>query len=435
MTSLPMPRGAAVPTDTRAHAGKAIPIALLVLFVLAPKAGVVDFSGLVLGVWFLVAWLMGSRRIILSDDGSLLVPLLWVTLLGLACVAYLVYGQVSAEIIFKPVRQLVLLTMLIYLFRQYELTAIDALKAALVAAAANGLVVILQYVLDAMHIAPDFLIMPGFDASINVPFRKPGLTAGYPVAGMLAVFGIVIAASWLRARRAGWVVLCLLLCMVSVTVTSRMALLFGIVAIVVLVVPAAVARPRLLILYGTIALAGVIAFQRYSGLLHYDTIGVMFELFINLSQGQVETKSTTALIESYGLLPDKLLTLLIGNGTYNLSDSGLNVDAGFQSIMFSAGGVALLLYVALSWCYFRKAWSAVRGTYFSTAVVLLYVMVMVANLKTDAFFSRSFGDAWLLIVAAGYGLLRDDDEWARPRADRPPDEPPGPAHSRLPGYV
>jgi hypothetical protein len=396
---------------------KVLPLIALSLFILAPKMGILDLSALVLAAWFFPLWLTSAAPLALADDDTRLIPLIWIALLCIALLAFMVYGRVSTEILLKPVRQLVLLAMLIFLFRRYRLGIQDAVTAILLAAAVNGGVVLLQYVLDAMHVSSNFLIMPGFDESVNVAYRKPGLTSGYPVAGMLSVFGIVLAATWLKARRNMAVLLALLICLASVLITSRMALLFAVLAIGMFMLPSVVANPKLSLLYGLIALAGVMAFQRYSGLLHYDTVAVMFELFINLSQGQVQTASSSALLESYGFLPDRVSTLLLGNGYTNLSDTLRNVDAGIQTVLFSSGAIAMGLYVAQAFLYMRKALRGARNTIYAPAVATIFAIILFSNLKMDAWFSRVYGDAFLLLVAAAFVPRTTWGQWpAHPTA-------------------
>jgi hypothetical protein len=398
-------------------------IILLVAFILAPKVGIWDFSALIVGAWFLATWPRSQRPLVVSTERSSVIPVSWLMLVAIAIIGFLYHGQNSSEMLFKPIRQLMLLPILADLFIHQRLRTKDAAAAALAAATVNGIVIIAQYVAHATGRSPNLLLVPGFDPAVNVPFRKPGLTAGFPVAGMLCVLGIVLAASWMKVRRSPWLIAALIVCAASVVVTSRMALLFACLCILIFVLPSAVASVRMWILYTSLTVVAVVAVRQYSHLLHYDTINVMFELFINLIvKGKLETQSSTALIESYALLPQNLSTLLIGNGFTTASDTHLTVDAGLQVVLFGSGIFGLGLYLLLSFLYFRYALAATRGTVFAKAVVVFFGLMMVSNFKTEAFFSRSFGDAFLLLVAAGFA--RDVEGRARVRAHGSVDPPP-----------
>ena len=90
-------------------------------------------------------------------------------------------------------------------------------------------------------------------------------------------------------------------------------------------------------------LFGVYAIIYILSILPEDTFNVAFEVFINfLNNKGFSSQSSTALLDSY-YFPNNLTTLFFGNGNFMRNDLQLNVDDGFQIMLYGCGIIYLIL--------------------------------------------------------------------------------------------
>lgn len=381
----------------------------LIALILLPKIGWIDYSVLPLGFFVLLAVLC-RRKLSINIPNDIKIAILVLIFLQFAAFAPAIYYEklITEDIFFKPLRQILILLMLSVCFSSRTISVRNIENVIIAAAVVNGVIIFIQYILHNMGISLDFMLVPGFNAEVNVQFRKPGVIAGYPPAGLLGVYGAVLLLHRLAKRRESMATLFFfVICALSVFLTSRMALLMLMAVMLGYGVYALFARKGIVLAgIGAIALIPIIAIML--GAVHYDTINVMFEPFINYLEGRgFISESGTALVESYDQWPASLETFLLGNGLSAKSDYGNTVDSSAQIILFGGGIVPLIGYNLLLFFYF---WSTFKKSNSRVLISLFFLLNVISNIKENTLFSRVIGDVLTLLfvshVYLGYSLKK-----------------------------
>jgi len=374
----------------------------IILFLLLPKAGILDFAVIPIALYAFFLYHKNKRLIITKELEIIL--FIWLILFLVALLSFIYHGSIYNAIIFKPIRQIILIIIFSIIFIHKEYTIQDLLKIVLIASTINSGVVLLQYMAHLTLYIDDLLIVPGFNEDITVIFRKPGLYTGYPPAGMMAVVGFVISFYFIKKKFALIYIVTLILSIVALMLTSRMALLIALLYSLFLIPYVAFSgKKQLLALVITIVsmiiLIGVLISNEY---VHRDTVKVMFELFINFANGEgIKSNSGTALVDSYiGNYPQYITTVLFGNGLTIKSDIGLTIDAGPQILLFGGGIITLMLYYYLFILYFKLSKIKEKDLYITYG--LLFLLIFISNLKGAFLFGRPIGDAVLVLVIGSY---------------------------------
>ena len=374
---------------------------LLISLILLPKIGIIDLTVLPLLLYSM--YLILKKKRLIFPKFLLGVLFIWLLIFILALVTYLYHGTVSTEVIFKPLRQIILILLLTYAFLYSKYSIDDIFKFILVASIINSIVVVVQYILHVTGISGDFLMIGGFVEEINVVFRKPGLFSGYPPAGMLAVIGMVISFYFLKYKYSTIYLLTLLISLAALMLTSRMALMIGFLFLFVLI-PSTIlkGKKQFFSLMSIPLIVGLSLFYLiHYEILHHDTIGVMFEIIINLMNDEgLKSHSGEALIDSYlENSPQYISTILIGNGLNTKSDIGLTIDSGIQITLFNAGLIALFLYhLIFILLYIQTVYLTKLYKKYLLFVSLLFALILISNLKGGFLFGRITGDALLAII-------------------------------------
>lgn len=370
----------------------------VVMFLLLPKIGLIDFSVLAL----IMAYLTSCKFFFVRYNRQfLLILFLWLLAFIVAIISYLYHLSIHSEILFKPLRQIAILFLLYGVFSNRRVDVVKLLSAILIACSINSLFVLIQYALDFLYPGQDFsyLYNPNFDQGLDVSFRKPGLYAGYPTSGNMSLFGVLIAIYLMVKNASVTNLFFFMVCFVTLFLSSRMSLLIGCLAIFSYLLYLSLFYPRVryFTLYTAILLFGVVFLSFESGFVNPVTIEIMFEVFINASEGR-GTQSGTALLASYSYPVDYISTLLVGNGSENNADNGRNVDAGVQTVLFTGGVFSLLIYHFL-FCYYCLLCG--RLPYFlnkeSLLFLILFASLFVSNFKGVFLFGRGPGDVLALI--------------------------------------
>ncbi len=378
---------------------------VIISLILLPKIGLIDLSVIPLGIYSLFI-ILKFKKFILTKD-IIIILVLWLMLFLLALLSLNYYGNISYEILFKPIRQIVIIVCLSSILMKLDYTVDDILKLVLVAASINSIVIILQYLLEMLNITNNFLIMPSFDENFRVAFRKPGLYSGYPPAGMMAIIGITISLYFVKKNIKVIFIVTFILSTAALMLTSRMALLIGLLYMFILIPYVSFPKKKnFYMMSSVIILLIFVVYVLIAGkVLHHDTINVMFELFLNIINGDgIQTNSSTALIDSYlDNIPIYVSTILLGNGLTIKSDLGLTIDSGIHVVLFGGGLIALYLYIVQYFLYLRIAINSIFNN-FSLVVLylLLFLLVFVSNTKGAYLFGRGPGDVILLLVISAH---------------------------------
>ncbi|HDC4325029.1 hypothetical protein QK281_07305 [Aeromonas hydrophila] len=330
----------------------------------------------------------------------------WILLFILALLSFLYHGSVSTQALLKPIRQILLISFLCILFSRFIFKPEQILSIIVYASTINALVVLIQYTTGLLipGSAGDFLMNPGFDESINMVWRKPGLFAGYPHAAVLSAFGCVVSMFLIIQTAKYRYYLTFIMSFITLFITSRTGLMLGILGISLLLPYLIFSSKKnfiILVVLG-VCISVFFVFIIKSGVLAKDTIPMMFEIFINLAEGKgASSASQTALYESFSYDVNYVSTLFIGNGLEHHADNGLNVDAGFQQSFFTSGFFGLIItHLIFLLMMGRVIYNPLSGWKFninSFVFLFLFLSVFIANLKAGFMFSRGPGDVILLL--------------------------------------
>jgi hypothetical protein len=318
-------------------------------------------------------------------------------------------GAVDAQFFLKPSRQIVLLTLILFIVDRIQLRIEHIFKLILYAALINCVIIAVQLIGHNYFQIPGFMLPAAFDVEVDAPFRKPGLMSGYPHAGLLSIIAMQCLLYFYRRINRLLFVLIWSIFSISLLVTSRTALLLGIF-------------PHLFLLFLGLrskkALGSILLFLSFGlsiiiyiiNMLPEDTFTHSFELFLNYSENKsFSTLSTDATLDSF-MWPKKTITWFLGNGKYMTNDYNLNVDDGFQIPFYGGGLIYLILILYVYFWYFYKSISRVKPYLKRVTIFSIFFIVFIANAKLDTIFTRVISDILTMFLALGlYSKFNQDD--------------------------
>ena len=367
--------------------------------ILSPKIGALDLSIVALMLVCIIT-LLKSKLTIKIPNKFLNLFFLWSLVIVSCLVTFVIIGKVDSNFILKPFRQLILLFLSILIVISYKFRLIDIFKIVLIAATINSSFVIIQLIGHNLFGIEHFMILPVFDINVDVPYRKPGFMSGYPHAGMLSVLGMLCLLNFIEKLNRIVFVLFWLLLTLSLILTSRTALFAGFVPLGIFILmgmrnKVAFKKLYLFMLFGVYAIIYILS------ILPEDTFNVAFEVFINfLNNKGFSSQSSTALLDSY-YFPNNLTTLFFGNGNFMRNDLQLNVDDGFQIMLYGCGIIYLILNCIIFIYYYLLSLKTVQNNLQKNTILFIFILIFLFNFKGDGLFSRVFSDILSLIVALG----------------------------------
>lgn len=385
-------------------------VLVLTTFVLLPKVGVLDFSMLFIFFIACCSYLKNNHITPLKiNKVFFIITFVWICLFCLALFSFLYHGSYSTALLLKPVRQITIFLSLYILFFYSQINKDDILKVFLFAGALNSIVVVVQYVtgITIPGNTGDFLMHPDYDRDINLAWRKPGLMVGFPHASFMSCFGVLCGLYLLRHKYTKVVFLSFFACFIALFLSARSGMMLGIFGILILL-PFFVISSRKNFLTIILFISSIVCCFYYlivNELIPVDTFEMMFEVFINIMNGNNEISSSqTALFESFKYPLSHISTLLIGNGLQHHADNLLNVDAGFQQYLFG-GGIFYLISTYI--LYFYTAYISVKyhfhTNFYFVTVFLMFLFLLIGSLKGGFIFSRGPSD--LLIIIFVFSLV------------------------------
>lgn len=390
----------------------------IAIAILLPKVGLLDWS--VFGLFFLAVAFRWNQVAISCDSEKKLVFFLLFLQFLIGCVSLVANSSVAENIFYRPLRVVLLIFLLSTFFTgKKSIDFTGALQIIYYAALINGLVILMQYILHMTNLSKNFLIMPDFDEQVNVVFRKPGLVAGYPIAGLVELFGIfsAVAISKLKNVRLPYMPLGLLF--VALFLTSRTELYIFLVVLLVyffMCLYRCKYKPILTIVGFATSFAILFAFLLEQGYVHLDTYNVMLEAFINAAGGKFGTESSDAVIESWRFAVNNFGTIIFGNGLQNSDDMLNTLDDGFQ-INFFGGGVFYLLFLYLIFfLVMRRVYIYAKGYRIANLVLLIPLVFLINEIKGAVIFSRVVTDFILVLYAAASSLELSNSSKCKKRA-------------------
>ena len=366
---------------------------------LSPKIGALDLSIVALIVVCIIT-LLKSKLTIKIPNKFLNLFFLWSLVIVSCLVTFVINGKVDSIFILKPFRQLILLFLSILIVISHKFRLVDIFKIVIIAAIINSSFVMIQLIGHNLFRIEHFMILPGFDINLDVPFRKPGFMSGYPHAGMLSVLGMLCLLNFIKKLNRLVFVFFWVLLSVSIILTSRTALFAGFVPLGIFILmgmrsKVAYQKLYLFLLFGAYAIIYIL------NILPEDSFNVAFEMFINFSNNKGFTsQSSAALADSY-YFPNNLTTLFFGNGNFMRNDLNLNVDDGFQIMLYGCGIIYLILNCIIFIYYYLLSLKTVQNNLQKKIILFIFILIFLFNFKADALFSRVFSDILSLIVALG----------------------------------
>ena len=368
--------------------------------ILLPKIGLIDYS--IVPISLLLGRQLLLNKLVINIPSMLWgIIIAWTALFYLSVLTFLVNGSIGEIIIGKPPRQIIIIFFSYLLLSKNKSPISTAFYSLFIAGLINAIVIYIQYFLNAFGYSDNFLISPNFDAEINVAFRKPGLTAGYPTAGLLSLFGSISGLLILQFKKSKLVILCTILLIFTLVLTSRLALYLGMLVLLYWFLKFT-NRSNIKILINIIIITSAPLIYLYvEGYIHSDTLIVMFELFTNyIDNSEIETESSTALIESFYYVPN-FTTLIIGNGLDSLSDNLQSIDSGYQIRLFGGGlFYFLIFYIIYTLCWITIFSKKEIDKRIKIAINIIFLLGIICEIKGGVIFSRVVGDCIVILTAA-----------------------------------
>ena len=381
--------------------------ALLILYILSPKIGYVDYSVIFVFLSFLLSFRYKSQIQIRIDRSISLILLLWVGTILLSIYSDLYYQDLNLFFTLKPIRQIILIVLLGIVIKINKINFERIVNIIIIASILNSLIVITQYILHILHINDSFLLFSNFNSDVLVIFRKPGTFSGYPTASMVSLFGIILMFETKLDKHMILKILIIICLIISLILTARTGFVLCILYLLYFTVKEVKNVKKLILILCSLSLLFLFLINiNKIGILHKDTINVMFEFII---EKKFSTRSTDSLIESYKSLPQNVSTIFIGNGLFMKSDdehvSGIGnatVDVGFQIYFFGNGILYLFLILLLYGLYFRLSLYRLTNKKVKRLFIILYGILFLSSLKGDFLFSRGFPDQLLILTLVMY---------------------------------
>jgi hypothetical protein len=369
---------------------------IVVLFLLSPKFGVLDFTVLAL----VLAWFCYRYGLVMSSEGATLCKVFF-AILGMLVFTGAVNQGVSLDLLLKPIRNLLILLFLFSFFKARRLTWEQLFSAIAMAGLVNSIVVLVQV----------FFAVKGWDVGYLRIYpegetvgglRQPGLSSGYPSSGMLCCIGAIVALCVNYFQKKSSFFWVFVGCLPGVFLSARTAVILFMLAFGLIVITA-VFRLKVQFLAKIAALSAVLAFVTGFLVSNYskaeDILYVMFEfVFVYFDDHTIGVRSTDDLLENHYFLPSNWVEWAVGNGKAAWGEGGIPSDVWFVQNLVGAGLVTTTLYIFAFLYMFALAMRASRG-YQKTVVFLVFVMVLLSSFKGSFIFSRFVGD-----VATVFGI-------------------------------
>ena len=324
---------------------------------------------------------------------------------------YFINGAVgiSTQFMFKPPRLILISVCITIIFSLSDLKYSNVISIILLSALINAVVVYLQYILHFLGISDSFLLNPNVGANISTPFRKAGLMAGFPIAGLLSVLGALCALymySGFRKRR--YIFLAIFIAL-TCFLTARTALylcivFFGFYFSYVIMKK----RDALIGFISILSIFSLIIFISTSdNRIIRGTVDKMFANIINYTEtGSALDYSTRDLLQNHYTFPTSEYVFTFGTSLDNRS-SDVNSDVSVFRITWYSGFITAILYIS---AFVFVILSSVLRANSSREILFIscfMLTLVIANFKGSYLFSRVLGDSMLLLWLAKLILSSD----------------------------
>ena len=286
---------------------------VLISMILLPKIGVIDFSVIPLAI--VTFWhILKKPSLLKLPIPAIFRAMIYIFILcfSLALLSSIVHGKLASyDVLLKPLRLIFILIFGYLYLMGKRISKNDVLRSILWAAVINGLVILVQMILHTTGVSIDFLINPSFDINVNVSYRKPGLVNGFPIAGLLQVFGLVILYGSPSMRISAVTKhLMNIILLSSMIFTARTAILCFLIFLFIHICSKrlVITGKGIFITFFIIPILWLLLINIMN--VNTETFSFMLGLFIIFfSSGTIDDPSVLGLVDSYQYFPERITTL------------------------------------------------------------------------------------------------------------------------------
>lgn len=341
-----------------------------------------------------------GNKVTLPNEIRFLMLLMFFILILSILSALLNSSNIVLEYILKPVKVVLIVCISYWYLKERGIELDRALKVLCYVASCNSIVVMLQYMFDYFLGIKDFMYHP--EIGTYTPFRKPGLTSGFPTSGLISAIGAFISFYfYMLESKKKWLLLLLLMC-ISVFLSARSSMYAFLLIMPVLILYYAIYFKRVTPLLIIPSLVGYIVFASITSD-HQLVVGTVSKMFANifnyLETGSFHDYSTSQLVsEEHLSYPSDIKTFLIGNSLPKTTFFQPS-DISFVRVIWSNGIFSLLTYIL---AFFYICYLAVTKTLNKAHKVLfsaIFVMVFILLFKGPYLFSSTVGPLMLFLFA------------------------------------
>jgi hypothetical protein len=366
------------------------------------KVGFIDYSILIPFIMLFSYIIFKNEKIILSLPKLILYLIsIFFILFIIAGLSTVYNGSFVSEYYLKPIRVILVLTLIYFYFYYRKIKLDKLLKVLLYVLLLNSIVVLLQYILFYFSISNTFLFHP--DIGFVEAYRKPGLTSGFPTGGMLSIFGSFLAI-YLYFKFKNFLYLYLFFIFsLSVFLTARSAMYLFLVLTPLYLYLFGIIFNRLRILLYFVIVSLLIISLIYNNMnpILEGTVNKMFANVINyMETGDFNDYSTRHMLSSdHFKFPDTLKDIIIGNSLPHTSSFVVS-DISYFRILWSNGIFALFLYMMAFFLIWFNSYSKSFYKKLSSQDILVtfvFFIVFIMCFKGSYLFSRVIGDFLIII--------------------------------------
>jgi hypothetical protein len=367
----------------------------LIFFIVAPKIGYFDFT-----VVFLILALFVSLKSFSFNRSFILYILTIIMVLIVVSFSSVVNSMFSSELILKPIRLILISTLLYYIARANHVTIDGSLKIILFAGMLNSIVVISQVLFSLSGVDDSFLHFYPSGATHGA-LRKAGLAAGYASSGALSAISALLALWFYFVYKIKSYLFPSLLCLPGVFLSSRMAIiLFCIFSPFVFLGGVKRKNFRSILSYSIIItiLASLVLLASKANQRISDLVYVMFEfVFVFLGDGKIGIRSTDDLFLNHYFLPDGgFQAWFFGNSLLPWGDGGIPSDVWFVQTLVGSGLLVTVMYLLAFFILFYVALCKCRRKS-RFCIFVIFSIVFISSFKGSFIFSRIVGDTATLV--------------------------------------
>lgn len=319
-------------------------------------------------------------------------------MLGLLTTIINLNNYIITDTLLKPVR-VIIIVVLLSCCKQFFFAPKKTLSVVVLAGVVNSIVIILQYLFHFFGITDNFLMHPEAGENLLNAYRKPGLMVGYPVSGMLGFISIgtfLLLDNMIKIKSI-WKIVIYLLLLVSVALTARTALYLTLILISPFIIMS-VTKTRNDLVVLIITLTVLVYFSRdfVTGVYFENTLRKMFANVINYYEtGNAHDYSTEILVKMF-VFPTDAFTLLLGNGL-NHRENVVNSDVFFARVTWSNGVFYVGAFMTAFLFLFSSSYSRVQSVKSKLVILMVFVGILLSNMKGSYMFSRVLFDALLIV--------------------------------------